>query len=702
MILNFKNVLVFMLLFSAYHSALFSQTTEEYFTKEGLTFGAVFEDGFTKYAHPFIYAGPDEVCGMAVQRYTYVVYNTEVRNVYYRFEAGKVYKVFPHDCSEKLLYNFDLTLGGYFGYLQLIDVSTIILKNGEERKQFKLQDPNGNQVIWIEGIGDISTGFDAEVGILSWNGVLTFTCAKIGEELLYIKAGEEENCAFSACAPLPLEFDTYLATDGLRFVSHSTNNTDNLIWDFGDGNTSTETAPIHTYEENSCYLATLRVESECYYDGTEIEKYVSPCNATAAVRPLSELDNFLAVQYDAHEHLYAYAYQDWADTLIVNCSIDEAQNWTSIITSTPSTAASMKDLLVIDSTHFLFTTHEDTRFYTENHGLTWQELPQEVSQAPIVTNKATGELWQVDATEQNYWYSTDYGLNWTAMSIEGATIIQAMQYVENGNLLAQLPNGVAHSSDSGSTWTIVEGATWGEFIDEVHGFRPTDQGIEKTIDGGLTWTSINMNKKITTIQFTSPTHGWVSEGTNIYYTDDGLASIREFSCINLANNFIPKNDSALYLIEGSYSLVSTAFALFDMDGLGDCYYATADEDMDGYIAANDCDDTNPFVYPGAIEIPNNGIDEDCDGEDLVLVSDEQLHTNSIGVYPNPVSDLLLITLPEGVDYHIHFYNVLGQTITEGINTKQINTNTLPNGIYFMELVNLSTHHKYLKEVIVNH
>lgn len=39
-----------------------------------------------------------------------------------------------------------------------------------------------------------------------------------------------------------------------------------------------------------------------------------------------------------------------------------------------------------------------------------------------------------------------------------------------------------------------------------------------------------------------------------------------------------------------------------------------DKDGDGFIAEEDCDDTNPDVYPGAIEICGNGIDDDCDGE----------------------------------------------------------------------------------------
>jgi hypothetical protein len=55
-----------------------------------------------------------------------------------------------------------------------------------------------------------------------------------------------------------------------------------------------------------------------------------------------------------------------------------------------------------------------------------------------------------------------------------------------------------------------------------------------------------------------------------------------------------------------------------------------DEDQDCYLVPEDCDDNDDTVYPGAPEIAYDGIDQDCDGEDLIDVDEDGYDGEQVG------------------------------------------------------------------------
>ena len=77
----------------------------------------------------------------------------------------------------------------------------------------------------------------------------------------------------------------------------------------------------------------------------------------------------------------------------------------------------------------------------------------------------------------------------------------------------------------------------------------------------------------------------------------------------------------------------------DNDGLSDCQDTDCngspvcmDADNDGYSAVEDCNDYNNAINPGASEIADDGIDQDCDGQD------ETTNSNGGGNNGNPTAE----------------------------------------------------------------
>ncbi len=341
----------------------------------------------------------------------------------------------------------------------------------------------------------------------------------------------------------------------VQFADASVGEANQWHWDFGDGLTSTEQSPLHSYMEPGNYTVTLTISNDPDSDTDDVSKTLVDfiTITVAADNQVVLSEGFEGVTIDPELILASVDQLGWSavdsdgDALSWMLYMDDSlphsgSNAAIALPNVSDPVVANDDWLISTPIIIPAGNKADFSFWaagplSEDFNVKLSTSDTELASFDVTLAEVRGFTGGIDETDSSFlWQKFAYDLS----AYAGQTVYLAIQYVSNGEVglfIDDLQVSVVPPVTDGS-WQIVDpgievrGFYWVQFINADTGWASgTDATMLKTTDGGATWTSQSMPAEfpaadsIYAVYFVDEDYGWAVGGTitsaYIMHTTDG-------------------------------------------------------------------------------------------------------------------------------------------------------------------------------------